>query len=141
MADPVNTEKLPSAEDLEGITQASQDYIEGWYFADAKRMQRCLHPDLVKRTLIHDETEDTWRLRQPTTMARMVEHTREGGGSWIPEPERTYEITILDVFRHIATVKIQSRHMVDYLHVVKLGGRWQIANILWEVREGEINDT
>ena len=139
MADPVNTDRLVSDEDLEGITQASKDYIEGWYFADAERMQRCLHPDLVKRTLIR--VDDTWRLRQPTTTARMVEHTREGGGSWIPEPERTYKITILDVFRHIASVKILSSHMMDYVHLVKLGGRWQIADALWEVRKGEINDT
>ena len=139
MADPMQvSNKIPLPEDIEGITQASRDYIEGWYSADAERMQRALHPELVKRTLMHDEQQDTWLLRQPTTAEGMVEHTRDGGGSWVPEPERTFEIVILDVFRHIASVKVISRDMMDYLHLVKLNDRWSIVNVLWELREGKI---
>ena len=139
MADPMQvSNKIPHLEDVEGITQASRDYIEGWYSADAERMQRALHPDLVKRTLMHDEQRDTWLLRRPTTAEGMVEHTRDGGGSWVSEPERTFEIVILDVFRHIASVKVTSRDMMDYLHLVKLNDRWSIVNVLWELREGEI---
>ena len=139
MADPMDvSSSIPAPEDIEGITQASRDYIEGWYSANAERMQRSLHPDLVKRTLTHDVQKDTWLIRQPTTAEEMVEHTRTGGGSWVPEPERTFEIVILDVFRHIASVKVLSRDMMDYLHLVKLNDRWSIVNVLWELREGEI---
>jgi hypothetical protein len=140
MADPMQvSNKIPHPEDIEGITQASRAYIEGWYSADAERMQHALHPDLVKRTLTYDEQKDTWQLRPPTTAEGMVEHTRNGGGSWVPEPERTFEIVILDVFRHIASVKVTSRDMMDYLHLVKLNDRWSIVNVLWELREGEID--
>jgi hypothetical protein len=139
MADPINVSSLiPAPEDIEGLTQASRDYIEGWYSADAERMQRALHPDLVKRTLMYDEQKDAWQLRLPTTADAMVEHTRSGGGSWVPEHERTYEIVILEVFRHIASVKVISRDMMDYLHLVKLKDRWSIVNVLWELRHGEI---
>jgi hypothetical protein len=40
--------------DIELTTQTSQGYIEGCYSVDAKRMRRCLHPALVKRTLFYD---------------------------------------------------------------------------------------
>ena len=68
----------------------------------------------------------------------LVECTRKGGGSNIPEAEQTYEIVVQDVFRHIACAKVISRHMMDHLHPVKLNERWFIVNVLWELREGEI---
>ena len=139
MADPINPrDSIPSPQDIDGITQASRDYIEGWYSADAERMRRCLHPELVKRTLMHDTQQGTWLMRPPSTAEMMVEFTRQGGSSNVPEVERTYEITIQDVFRHIACVQVVSRDMMDYLHLVKLNDQWFILNVLWEVREGEI---
>lgn len=75
MADPMSiSDTIPSPGDIEGITQASRDYIESWYSADAERMRRCVHPALVKRTLEYDEPGNTWLLHQPTTAERMVEH-------------------------------------------------------------------
>jgi putative lumazine-binding protein len=35
--------------DADLIKQTALDYIEGWYEADAVRMERALHPDLAKR--------------------------------------------------------------------------------------------
>ena len=63
-----------------------------------------------------------------------MEYTRAGGGSDIPEVERIFEILILDVFRHIACVKVISRDMMDYLHLARLNDQWLIVNVLWELR-------
>jgi hypothetical protein len=68
----------------------------------------------------------------------MVAFTQEGGGSDAPESEKTYEITVLDVFRHIATAKVLSHPYMDYLHLAKLNDRWLIVNVLWELRQGEL---
>jgi hypothetical protein len=38
------TATAQSAADSAGIRSAALDYIEGWYTADARRMQRALHP-------------------------------------------------------------------------------------------------
>jgi Putative lumazine-binding len=136
---PVN-EVQPSAptdHDLKLITQTSQDYIEGWYTANVERMQRCLHPELVKRTIALDPQSGTWLLRPPISAQMMAKFTRGGGGSDAPEVERTYVLTVQDVFRHIACVKLVSRDFMDYIHLAKLGDRWLIVNVLWELREGE----
>lgn len=128
----------PTPDDIESITQASQDYVEGWFTADGERMRRCLHPDLVKRTIMRDPKQGIWKLRRPLDGQMMVTLTQDGGGSDAPESERTYEITILDVFRHIATVKVLSYPFMDYLHIAKINNRWLIVNVLWELRQGEL---
>lgn len=125
-------------EDIEAITEASRDYVEGWYNAQPERMARCLHPDLVKRTIAREPGDGPWQLRPPTNAQMMVQYTEEGGGSEVPEPERTYEITILDVFRHIASVKVLSHDYMDYLQLAKFDQEWLLVNVLWELREGEL---
>jgi hypothetical protein len=129
----------PTDEDLAAIEATSQDYVEGWFSADVERMRRCLHPDLVKRTVCRRPGDGSWLLGRPLDQAAMVGYTREGGGSDLPASEQTFEITILDVFRHIATVKVLSGPYVDYLHVARIGESWVIVNVLWEVRVGETN--
>jgi Putative lumazine-binding len=128
----------PTPNDVDLITRTSRDYIEGWYTADVELMQRCLHPELVKRTIAYDAQQETWLLRPPTTASMMAEYTRDGGGSDAPEAERTFELTVHDVFRHIACVKVVSRDFMDFIHLAKLNDRWLIVNVLWELREGEI---
>jgi len=45
-----------SADDVEAITAVARDYIEGYFDGDEARMRRCLHRELVKRTI--------WRLME-----------------------------------------------------------------------------
>jgi hypothetical protein len=132
------TASMPSSVDIAGIMQASLDYVEGWFNADAERMRRCLHPDLVKRTIMHDLQQSIWSLRRPLDAQMMVDLTQAGGGSDAPAAEKTYEVKILDVFRHIATVKVTSHPYMDYLHLARLNDRWLIVNVLWELQQGEM---
>ena len=125
-------------EDIKGITEASRDYVEGWYRGDAQRMERCLHPELAKRTLAHDPQLDTWSLTRRVDAEMMVSFTEEGGGSDVGEAGLKFEITILDAFRHVASVKVLSYEYMDYLHLAKINKRWLIINVLWEMREGEV---
>ena len=131
--------RIPRQEDFDAIWQATLDYIEGWYNADAERMRRCLHPDLVKRTIGRDAESGELQLWRPTTADMLVTFTEEGRGTDVPEPERVYQLTIVDVFRHIAMVNCVSPQFVDYLQLANFGDRgWLIVNVLWELREGEI---
>ena len=51
-----------------------------------------------------------------------------------PQYGRTMEITILDLADNVASVKVLSEPLVDYLHLAKLDGRWSIVNALYEDR-------
>jgi hypothetical protein len=134
---PIPSVPQATPEDIQAITEASRDYIEGWFTADEERVRRCMHPQLVKRTIWHDLQQDTWKVTDTLDAEIMMKFTRKGGGSALPENEKTYEIVLLDVFRHSATVKIASFPYMDYLHLAKFNDRWLIVNCLYEVRSGE----
>jgi len=127
----------PSPEDLEAITAVARDYVEGWFDGDEARMRRCLHPELVKRTIYHDPATGDWRLGRPADAEMMVGWTRAGEGKTAVVEERAFEIVIESVFRHLASVSVLSSPYMDLLHIAKIGDRWFIVNVLWEVRQGE----
>jgi len=127
----------PSPEDLEAINAVARDYVEGWFDGDEARIRRCLHPELVKRTIYRDPATGDWRLGRPADAEMMVGWTRAGEGRTADARERAFEIVIDKVFRHVASVSVLSSPYMDLLHIAKIGDRWLIANVLWEVREGE----
>lgn len=124
-------------EDIQAITEIARDYIEGWFTADAERMSHALHPELVKRTIWHDLHKDIWHVEPTLTAEAMIRYTQNGGGSKLLDLEKSFEVVILDAFRHIATVKVSSYPYMDYLHLAKMDGRWWIVNCLYELRQGE----
>jgi len=126
-----------SPEDIQAITEVARDYIEGWFTADAERMGRALLPELVKRSIWHDLQEERWKVGPTLTAEAMAGYTQNGGGSKLSDVEKTFEIVVLDVFRHIASVKVSSYPFMDYLHLAKMDGQWRIINCLFELRQGE----
>ncbi len=111
------------------IRQAALDYIEGWYEADATRMDRALHKELAKRII---STIGGTEQFSSLTKAQMVEATQKGGGKNRPADTRNIKVDILDVYRDIANVRTESADFVDYLQLAKSGGQWKIVNVLWQ---------
>jgi len=122
-----------SASDSAAIRATALDYIEGWYAGDAARMERALHPRLAKR--IVRQAEGTSMLGDMTA-EQLVAATKAGYGTRTPAAEQQKDVTILDIFRNAAVVRIVARDWVDYLQVAKWEGEWKIVNVLWEVKEG-----
>jgi hypothetical protein len=112
------------------IEKVALDYIEGWFEGSAERMERALHPDLVKRTFQVNPASGQQTL-QNLTKAMMVEYTQKGGGKGVPADRRGIKVAVLDQFRDIATVRVESVSFIDYLQVARADDRWQIVNVLW----------
>lgn len=134
----IREEVTISPEDKQGIERAVLDYVDGWYQGDPSRMERALHPELVKRTIELDRQKNEWVLGKVSTAPMMVHWTEEGRGTRVPPAERKYEIVIQDVFRHVAVVKAVSPLYVDYCQLLRFEEGWKIVNVLWEIREGEV---
>src|SRR5690242_17699714 len=114
-------------QDLTEIRQAALDYAEGWYEGDAERMRRCLHPELAKRAILPNPQTGEERFHH-LSQQQMVAKTAQGGGSeGVPAEKRTYDVTILDVYGDIATVRADTYEYVDYLHLARSQGRWLIV--------------
>ena len=114
------------------ITKTALDYIEGFYTGDAARMERALHPQLAKRIMRMDPATGAPRLDQQDA-ARLIALTKSRAG--MPPPAKQQkDVTVLDVYGNAGTVKVVANDWIDYLHVVKWEGRWQIVNVLWEMK-------
>jgi ketosteroid isomerase-like protein len=104
------------------ITGTVRDYFEGWFDGDVQRMDRALHPDLVKR----------WS-GGVTSKQRMLELTAQGEGK-ADGTDRSLDIRVHDVCEDIATVTVVSAVYHEYLHLVRTPEGWRIANALWRLR-------
>lgn len=121
-----------SAADSAAIRATALDYIEGWYTADAERMERALHPHLAKRFV---ETLPNGGVRLTDTSAlELVQQVRNGGGSTTPATDRRTDVQILDVFQDVASVRVDAHGWIDYMHLARFGDDWKIVNVLWEIR-------
>jgi N-acyl-D-amino-acid deacylase len=127
-----NPVAAPTPADSAAMRATALDYIEGWYSGDSARMERALHPHLVKRFV---ETLPGGGVRlTETTALELVHQVRAGGGSDTPENERRTDVQILDVFQHVASVRVDAHGWIDYMHLAKVEGDWRIVNVLWEIR-------
>jgi len=106
------------------VTSAVLDYFEGWFDEDVERMDRALHPELVKRR--------AGERLGITTKERMLELTAEGEGEQDGE-DRTLDIRIEDVADDIASVTVRSAVYHEYLQLVRTRDGWKIANALWRL--------
>lgn len=122
-----------SEADQQAIRATALDYMQGWYEGDAARMDSSLHEILAKRSVtVNEETklEQLWNLSK----AEMVEYTAGGGGKDAPRDELVYDVTILDSFKEVVTIKVAAYDFVDFLHLAKLNGAWKIVNAIWAHR-------
>ncbi len=114
------------------IKQTALNYAEGWYEGNAEKMESALHPNLAKRRAATNEKGQS-RLDELSAMG-LVQGTRAGFGKQTPKAEQLKEVTILDITGNAATVKLEMRDWVDYMHIAKFNGKWVIVNVLWELK-------
>jgi hypothetical protein len=116
----------------EAIKRTALNYAEGWYEGNAEKMESALSTDLAKRIARTNERGQT-RVDHMTAMA-LVQGTRSGFGKQTPAAEQQKDVTILDMIGGAATVKLEMRDWVDYMHIAKVNGKWVIVNVLWEMK-------
>ena len=121
-----------SSAEVEAVTRVATEYFQSWFAGDGERMRACLHPALAKRTAEEPGAESLVLHEDPTE--GLVADTASGEGTGF---DPLQEITVLDVFRDIATVMVRSEPFVEYLHLARFGSRWLIVNALYvELVEG-----
>jgi len=120
-------------QDSADIRKTALNYIEGWYEGNPERMERALHPELAKRIVSTDKQSGKSRLGQMSALT-LINGTKSGGGKDTPPEKQQKDVTILDIYRGAASVKVFASDWIDYLHMAKWNGEWRIVNVLWEVK-------
>ena len=118
--------------DKEAIKRTALNYAEGWYEGDAEKMESALHPDLAKR-IVRTNPQGQSGLGQMSALT-LIQGTRAGSGKQTPKEEQRKDVTILDTMGGAATVKLEMRDWVDYMHIGRFNGKWVIINVLWETK-------
>ncbi|HMG56345.1 MAG TPA: nuclear transport factor 2 family protein [Kofleriaceae bacterium] len=125
--------RIARADETDAIRATALDYIDGWYEGDAARMERALHPELVKRIVKIDPKTGSPALENMGA-SLLVRNVRDGGGTRTPRDQRRNEVKVLDVFGDAAVARIDAGAWIDYLQLHKWKGRWVIVNVLWELK-------
>jgi hypothetical protein len=120
-----------TAADSSAIVATALDYIDGFYTSDAVRMERALHPELAKR-IVGDPAGPESSL-QNMTAEQLIQATASGGAARIPDDAKKEDVSILDIYNNVASVRIDAGLWIDYLHVARWNGEWKIVNVLWEM--------
>ena len=116
----------------DAIKRTALNYAEGWYEGDAEKMESALSTDLAKR-IVRSNPQGQSMVSSMTALA-LVQGTRGGSGKQTPKTEQQKDVTILDMMTSSATVKLEMRDWVDYMHLGKVNGKWVIINVLWEMK-------
>jgi hypothetical protein len=67
------------------------------------------------------------------TAGELVSMTAGGGGTGMPDDLKRSDVSILDVYGQMASVKIVAGMWIDYMHLAEVDGEWKIVNVLWEM--------
>ena len=117
------------------IKQVALDYIESQHNVNPAQFERAAHPRMVKRTFWTNKKTGKEYLRETFTDAMvLLAETYNLDGDAFPENPKK-EVIILDIFDKTASVKLIADEWIDYMHIVKLNGTWQLVNVLWQFND------
>ncbi|TMU54466.1 nuclear transport factor 2 family protein [Flagellimonas algicola] len=126
-------------QDSLAIKQAALDYIESQHNVKPEQFERAAHPRMVKRTFWTDKFAKKEYLRETFTDAMvLLAATYNQNGDKFPENPKK-DVVILDVFDKTASVKLIADDWIDYMHIAKLNGKWQIVNVLWQFKDSSLH--
>jgi hypothetical protein len=125
--------RTQTTDDREAVRQAMLDYVEGIYNAQPERLERSVHPDMVKRGYFRKQAADPDFTFEPMKRAQLITLA----GNWNKDHKRpidTYpkDAIVYDVVNQTASGKVIAMWGLDYMHLAKHDGRWKIVNILWQ---------
>ena len=117
------------------VKQVALDYIESQHNVRPEQFERAAHPRMVKRTFWTNKNTGKEYLRETFTdaMILLAETYNQDGDKFPENPKK--EVVILDMYDKTASVKLIADDWIDYMHIVKLNGKWQIVNVLWQFND------
>ncbi len=118
--------------DHKAIEKLARDYCVGFYQINGKKVQRTCHTGLSKRVVEHADAGNFDYLREITyEEIEILGNTFNKSFGFNPDTARV-DIDIYEVRENVAAVKMTGTIWFDYFHMLKLNGKWQIVNIMFE---------
>jgi len=124
-----------SKKDTLQIKETVLNYLEGFYTADAGRMEAALHPELAKRAMLPGR--DGKQRFDNISADILIDYTSKKPDESIKNGKLKVDITFYEISGDIASVKADTEYFsfVDYIHLMKIEGKWKIVNVAWAVKK------
>jgi hypothetical protein len=125
---PAASSRGQPTQDEEAVRRAGLDYVEGVYDVQPERIERSVHPSLVKRGFFrqgNQYVEATMSYKELVDLAR----------TWNKDGRRDTSIKkveVLDILDQTAVVKVTASWGVDHMLLGKYDGAWKISLIQWQ---------
>jgi hypothetical protein len=122
--------RTQAAQDREAVRQAGLDYVEGVYNVQPERIERSVHPSLVKRGFYKKGATAPY-VEMPMTYDQLVNLAR----TWNKDGKRdtsVKKVEVLDLLDQTAVVKITASWGIDHMLLGKYDGTWKISLIQWQ---------
>lgn len=125
--------RVTASDEREAVAAAVNDYVEALYSVEPERIERSVHPDLRKFGFSRGAADGSYRGRPMT-----YQQLHDLAAKWNVDNRRQIDaatprrVEVLDVLDQTATAKLTAAWGVDYMHLAKIDGRWQIMNVLWQ---------
>ena len=101
-------------------------------------MSKALHHELVKRFV--QKFKDTGNdVVNNLSYNLMIQYTIAGYGTHTPKEKQNDKVTIHNIYGNIASVKVESENIVEYLQLVKFNDEWRVLNVLWDMKSSHEN--
>jgi hypothetical protein len=100
-------------------------------------MEAALYYDIAKRYITPEENGRNY-VREMSSLL-LVQLSRDKKDESIEHGKLEYDIDIYDIYGQIATAKLETQYFnfIDYFHLGKINGKWQIVNIIWVYKDQE----
>jgi hypothetical protein len=124
------------ASDHAAIERAVRDYVDAIYDVDPSKIERSVHPDMVKRGFFHgsDGRYAEHFMNYEELLLLAAEWNAEGQTDVTAAPR---EVRILDVLDQTATARLEAYWGIDYMHLARFDGKWKIIHVLWQAHPKE----
>ena len=124
-----------SFQDSSEIKTQSLGYLKALQQLDSILMDQVMNDSLNKVTIGYDRNIRK-EVARATTRNQMIAFAKDWNKSntkFPPVPND--QVTILGIYNRIASVQLVSDNWVEYLHLIKLDGKWEIVNLIWQHKD------
>ena len=133
----ITTEMAAVASQMDSteIKRISLGYLIALQDMKPELMNEVMNDSLNKITIGWDRASKK-EYSRATTKAQMIDFATSWNKSNTKFPTNPdNQVRILDIYNRIANVKLVSDNWVEYLHLIKLDGKWTITNLIWQYKD------
>ena len=119
------------ADDSAAVERAVLDYLEGIYDCKPELIERSVHPELAKYGFWRKDARGEYRGRG-MTFEQLTELSKDYNKDGHIPADAPRTVVILDLLDQTAAAKLTAEWGIDYMHLARFDGKWQITQVLWQ---------